>query len=144
RRAGPGPGQRLRVRRPGLPLAQRRRRGRHQVALQRLPVLPRRPVPEGRMKTNGTKASPATLPVVRCAIYTRKSTEDGLEQQFNSLDAQRESAEAYVKSQAGEGWTCLPERYDDGGYTGGHMGRPGLRRLLADIEAGNVRFVVLS
>jgi site-specific DNA recombinase len=95
------------------------------------------------MKTNGAKAVPATLPVVRRAIYTRKSTEDGLEQQFNSLDAQRESAEAYVRSQAGEGWTCLPERYDDGGYTGGNMERPGLNRLLADIEAGKIDCVVV-
>ena len=56
-------------------------------------------------------------PLVRCAIYTRKSTEEGLEQEFNSLDAQRESAEAYVKSQQHEGWTCLPDRYDDGGFS---------------------------
>jgi site-specific DNA recombinase len=89
-------------------------------------------------------ASPAkTLPVVRAAIYTRKSTEEGLEQQFNSLDAQRESAEAFVRSQAHEGWTCLPERYDDGGFTGGNMDRPALRRLLNDIEAGQVNCVVV-
>ena len=68
---------------------------------------------------------------VRCAIYTRKSTEEGLEQEFNSLDAQRESAEAFVKSQAHEGWTCLPDRYDDGGFTGGNMDRPALQRLLS-------------
>ena len=80
----------------------------------------------------------ATLPLVRCAIYTRKSTEEGLEQEFNSLDAQRESAEAYVRSQAGEGWTVLPDRYDDGGFTGGNMERPALKRLLADVEAGKV------
>ena len=63
----------------------------------------------------------ATLPLVRCAIYTRKSTEEGLEQEFNSLDAQRESAEAFIRSQVNEGWTCLPDRYDDGGFTGGNM-----------------------
>jgi site-specific DNA recombinase len=80
----------------------------------------------------------ALLPLVRCAIYTRKSTEEGLEQEFNSLDAQRESAEAYVRSQAGEGWIVLPERYDDGGFTGGNMDRPALQRLLADIQAGKV------
>ena len=80
----------------------------------------------------------ATLPLVRCAVYTRKSTEEGLEQEFNSLDAQRESAEAYVRSQAGEGWTVLPDRYDDGGFTGGNMDRPALKRLLADVEAGKV------
>jgi site-specific DNA recombinase len=84
-----------------------------------------------------------TLKAVRCAVYTRKSTEEGLEQEFNSLDAQRESAEAYVFSQAGEGWTCLPDRYDDGGFTGGNMDRPALKRLLADIEAGRVDCVVV-
>ncbi len=84
----------------------------------------------------------ATLPLVRCAIYTRKNTEEGLEQEFNSLDAQRESAEAYVRSQAGEGWTCLPDRYDDGGFTGGNMDRPALKRLLADVEAGQVDAIV--
>ena len=80
--------------------------------------------------------------VFRCAIYTRKSTEEGLEQEFNSLDAQREAGEAYVKSQQHEGWTCLPERYDDGGFTGGNTERPALRRLLADIEGGRVDMVV--
>ncbi len=79
----------------------------------------------------------------RCAIYTRKSTEEGLEQEFNSLDAQRESAEAFVRSQAGEGWTVLPDRYDDGGFTGGNMERPALKRLLADVEAGRVDAIVL-
>jgi site-specific DNA recombinase len=80
---------------------------------------------------------------IRCAIYTRKSTEEGLEQEFNSLDAQRESAEAFIKSQAHEGWICLPEHYDDGGFTGGNMDRPALRRLIADIEAGKVDCVVV-
>jgi site-specific DNA recombinase len=82
-------------------------------------------------------------PVVRCAIYTRKSTEDGLEQEFNSLDAQREAGEAYIKSQKHEGWDCLPAKYDDGGFTGANMDRPALRRLLADIEAGKVDCVVV-
>jgi len=84
-----------------------------------------------------------TLRAVRCAVYTRKSTEEGLEQEFNTLDAQRESAEAYIFSQQHEGWTCLPERYDDGGFTGGNMDRPALKRLLADIEAGRVDAVVV-
>src|SRR6266513_1101177 len=75
---------------------------------------------------------------IRCAIYTRKSTEEGLEQEFNSLDAQREAGEAFIKSQVGEGWRCLPDRYDDGGFTGGNMERPALRRLMTDIEAGKV------
>ncbi|WP_269514462.1 recombinase family protein [Brevundimonas subvibrioides] len=82
-------------------------------------------------------------PRLRCAIYTRKSSEEGLDQSFNSLDAQREACEAYVKSQAGEGWQLLPARYDDGGFSGGNMERPGLVRLLADIDAGKVDVVVV-
>src|SRR5260370_204369 len=87
-----------------------------------------------------TTTGPTTM---RCAIYTRKSTEEGLEQEFNSLDAQRESAEAFIASQRHEGWTCLPQRYDDGGYTGGNMDRPALARLPADIGAGKVQVVVV-
>lgn len=81
--------------------------------------------------------------VVRCAVYTRKSTEEGLEQEFNSLDAQRESAEAFIKSQAAEGWVCLADRYDDGGFTGGNMERPALQRLLADLTQGKIHCVVV-
>jgi site-specific DNA recombinase len=88
-------------------------------------------------------AQRSTLPLVRCAIYTRKSTEEGLEQEFNSLDAQRESAEAFIRSQAGEGWTCLPDRYDDGGFTGGNMDRPALKRLMVDVEAGRIDCVMV-
>ena len=88
-------------------------------------------------------AKPASAPLVRCAIYTRKSTEEGLEQAFNSLDAQREASEAYIASQKNEGWLCLPTRYDDGGFTGGNMDRPALKRLLADIEAGQVDAIVV-
>ncbi|HEY7153011.1 MAG TPA: recombinase family protein [Gemmataceae bacterium] len=84
------------------------------------------------------KKAATMLPLVRCAIYTRKSTEEGLEQEFNSLDAQRESAQAFIRSQTHEGWTCLPERYDDGGFTGGNMERPALQRLLTDIQAGKI------
>jgi site-specific DNA recombinase len=80
---------------------------------------------------------------VRCAIYTRKSTEEGLEQEFNSLDAQRESGEAYIRSQASEGWVLIPDVYSDGGFTGGNMERPGLRHLMQDIEAGLVDCVVV-
>jgi DNA invertase Pin-like site-specific DNA recombinase len=79
----------------------------------------------------------------RCAIYTRKSTEDGLEQEFNSLDAQREACAAYVLSQRHEGWTLLPDLYDDGGFSGGSMERPGLKRLLTDIEAGRVDTIIV-
>jgi len=81
--------------------------------------------------------------VVRCAIYTRKSTDEGLDQEFNTLDAQRESAEAYILSQRSEGWTALPDRYDDGGFSGGTIERPALKRLLADIEAGKIDCVVV-
>ena len=68
---------------------------------------------------------------VRCGIYTRKSTEEGLDQAFNTLDAQREAAESFINSQRQEGWTALPQKYDDGGYTGANMDRPALKRLLA-------------
>ena len=71
---------------------------------------------------------------IRCAIYTRKSTEEGLEQDFNSLDAQREACESYIKSQKHEGWSILTKKYDDGGYSGGTMDRPAFKQLLHDIE----------
>src|SRR5579862_3961677 len=80
---------------------------------------------------------------LRCAIYTRKSTEEGLQQEFNTLDAQREAAEAYVCSQLHAGWIALAARYDDGGFTGANLERPALRRLLADIEAGKVDCVLV-
>lgn len=80
---------------------------------------------------------------IRCAVYTRKSSEEGLELEFNSLDAQREAAEAYIASQRNEGWVCLPDRYDDGGFSGGSMERPALEQLLKDIEAGKVDCVVV-
>ncbi len=80
---------------------------------------------------------------IRCAIYTRKSTEEGLDQAFNSLDAQREACEAYIKSQAGEGWRPLPDHYDDGGFSGGNMARPAIQRLLADVDAGKVDVIVV-
>ena len=79
----------------------------------------------------------------RCAIYTRKSTEEGLDQEFNSLDAQREACAAYVLSQKHEGWSLLPDYYDDGGYSGGNMDRPGLKRLLADVDAGKIDVIVV-
>jgi DNA invertase Pin-like site-specific DNA recombinase len=80
---------------------------------------------------------------LRCAVYTRKSSEEGLEQEFNSLDAQREACEAYVASQWAEGWLLLGDRYDDGGFSGGTLERPGLKRLMADIEAHRVDIVVV-
>jgi site-specific DNA recombinase len=80
---------------------------------------------------------------LRCAVYTRKSTEDGLEQEFNSLDAQREACESYIMSQRHEGWSPVSTRYDDGGFSGGSMQRPGLQALLADIDAGKVDVIVV-
>src|SRR3954447_7545079 len=80
---------------------------------------------------------------IRCAIYTRKSSEEGLDQSFNSLHAQRESSEAYVVSQKHQGWATMSTNYDDGGYSGGTMDRPGLKRLLKDIAAGKIDCVVV-
>src|SRR5690242_12516347 len=80
---------------------------------------------------------------LRCAVYTRKSSEEGLEQEFNSLDAQREACEAYIASQKPEGWLLVPDRYDDGGISGATLERPALQQLLADIEARRVDVVVV-
>src|SRR5262245_27386230 len=81
--------------------------------------------------------------IFHCAIYTRKSSDEGLEQEFNSLDAQREACEAYVTSQRHAGWVALPDMYDDGGLSGGTLERPALQRLLADIKAGKVQIIVV-
>ena len=86
------------------------------------------------------KAERGTL---RCAIYTRKSTEEGLEQAFNSLDAQREACAAYIMSQTHEGWRLVPDQFDDGGYSGGNMDRPGLVQLLEDVRAGKIDVIVV-
>ena len=86
------------------------------------------------------RPEPAT---VRCAIYTRKSTAEGLDSEFNTLDAQREAGEAYIASQRSEGWACLPDHYDDGGFTGGNIERPALQRLLSDINEGKIDCVVV-
>jgi len=93
----------------------------------------------GKSTSNGSR-SPEQI---RCAIYTRKSTEEGLEQEFNTLDAQREAGEAFIHSQRQEGWVALPQHYDDGGFTGANMDRPALKRLLADVEAGEANCVVV-
>ncbi|SEO45687.1 Resolvase, N terminal domain, partial [Paracoccus alcaliphilus] len=89
---------------------------------------------------------PENLKVVRklrCAVYTRKSSEEGLEQEFNSLHAQREACESYIASQKSEGWALVRDQYDDGGISGGTLERPGLKRLLEDIEDGLVDVVVV-
>jgi DNA invertase Pin-like site-specific DNA recombinase len=85
----------------------------------------------------------SSVKLVRCAIYTRKSTEHGLEQEFNSLDAQRDACEAYIKSQASLGWRALPQHYDDPAYSGGNLDRPALQRLLKDVDAGRVDAIVV-
>ena len=93
--------------------------------------------------TRRDPVSPTLTRKRRCAVYTRKSTDEGLEKEFNSLDAQRESCEAYIASQRSEGWVLVHDRYDDGGVSGGTLERPALKRLLADIEAGLVDVVVV-
>ena len=92
------------------------------------------------------KAAASSKPIVRklrCAVYTRKSSEEGLDMEFNSLDAQREACGAYVASQRAEGWVLVPDRYDDGGISGGTLERPALRRLIKDVESGLVDVVVV-
>lgn len=93
------------------------------------------------MSGSSTLATPRRQ---RCAIFTRKSSEEGLEQEFNSLDAQREACEAYTASQKAEGWVPLRDRYDDGGFSGGTLERPALKRLIAGIEAGLIDVVVVD
>jgi DNA invertase Pin-like site-specific DNA recombinase len=88
-------------------------------------------------------AMPASVKKLRCAVYTRKSTDEGLDKEFNSLDAQREACESYIASQRAEGWVLVRDRYDDGGFSGGTLDRPALKRLLADIEQGLIDVVVL-
>ena len=90
-----------------------------------------------------TSAPPALAPRKRCAVYTRKSTDEGLDMEYNSLEAQRDAGLAYVASQRHEGWIALQDGYDDGGFSGGNIERPGLRRLMADIEAGKIDIVVV-
>lgn len=95
------------------------------------------------MRSRRNSSQPSVRSGLRCAIYTRKSSEEGLEQEFNSLDAQREACEAYISSQRHEGWTLLPARYDDGGISGGTLQRPAMQRLLADVTSGRVDLVVV-
>ncbi len=89
------------------------------------------------------KGKPRGASTYRVAIYTRKSTDEGLEGEFNTLDAQRQAVDAYVRSQRGEGWVALPERYDDGGYSGRNTDRPAFRRLLRDVKEGKVESVAV-
>ena len=136
----------IRIRWPAIYLAQRDRRRDNRHALEWVCVFR---AGEGgtscavkgvRRKTGPASAARAG---VRCGIYTRKSTEEGLDQAFNTLDAQREAAESFINSQRQEGWMALPQKYDDGGYTGANMDRPALKRLLADVQSGAVNCVVV-
>src|SRR3954451_14010341 len=95
------------------------------------------------MARNSASPKPAPSGSTRCAIFTPKSSEDGLEQEFNSLDAQREACLAYITSQRHEGWKALPTHYDDGGFSGGTLRRPALQRPLVDTGAGRLDLVVL-
>jgi DNA invertase Pin-like site-specific DNA recombinase len=96
-----------------------------------------------RRKLPADGVMPASVKKLRCAIYTRKSTDEGLDKEFNTLDAQRDACEAYVASQRAEGWVLVNDHYDDGGFSGGTLERPALRRLLADIEQGRVDVIVV-
>src|SRR6266496_4969459 len=96
-----------------------------------------------RMLARGTEEGPRSSTPLRCAIYTRKSSEEGLNQEFNSLEAQREAAASYIASQRQLGWILVPERYDDGGYTGGNLDRPALQKLLRDIAQGTIDCVLV-
>ena len=98
---------------------------------------------DGIHRSTSRGVAMAPLRKLRCAVYTRKSSEEGLDMEFNSLEAQREACEAYISSQRAEGWTLVPDRYDDGGISGGTLERPALKRLLADIEAGKLDVVLV-
>src|SRR6266852_8277182 len=95
------------------------------------------------MKKESESGTDSGASACRCAIYTRKSTEEGLNQPFNTLEAQRELAEAYILSQRHLGWSVVADRYDDGGYTGGNLERPALQKLLTDLKAGKIECVVI-
>src|SRR5450759_5510287 len=98
---------------------------------------------EGQTATRGRGMNAASVKQVRCAIYTRVSTDSGLDQEFNSLDAQYDAASAYIRSQAHAHWALVRTRYDDGGFSGGSTNRPALQRLLADVKARRVNVIVV-
>src|SRR5690349_10632706 len=89
------------------------------------------------------RSSVMSSPAIRCAIYTRKSSEEGLDMDFNSLEAQREACEAYIRSQTHENWRGLPDQFDDGGFSGGNMDRPGLSRLLEFVREKRIDIIVI-
>lgn len=96
-----------------------------------------------RSRSSAGGGTPQRHPEVRCAVYTRKSTDENLDTDFNSLDAQREAAESYIRSQRHQGWVTLPKRYDDGAFSGANLERPALQELLADVRAGRVDAIVV-
>src|SRR5262249_23790808 len=144
-----GRAPRLRVSGPSLQIAVGDRPRHHGHAVERLALLCPARRREGRLmpsKPAPSRQPQTTSPPARrlhCAIYTRKSTEEGLDQEFNSLDAQREACSSYIASQRAEGWIALPTPYDDGGFSGATLERPALKRLIADIETGLVDVVVV-
>src|SRR3979490_673252 len=130
--------------RQALPVAVLRRSGHHRHALEWLAVFwTEEPSQPGEEPVMNMAASKPIVRKLRCAVYTRKSSEEGLDMEFNSLDAQREACEAYLLSQKAEGWALVPDRYDDGGFSGGTLERPALKRLMADIESHRVDVVVV-
>ena len=132
--------RRLRMAGTAVPVALGHRPRHHRHALERPPVLRPSQPPECSM-SRGPEGKP--IRKLRCAVYTRKSTEEGLDKEFNSLQAQREACEAYIASQRSEGWALVRDAYDDGGFSGGTLERPALQQLLADIEEGLVDVVVV-
>src|ERR1700722_15528481 len=135
---GHGTCRRLRVERQDLPQPLEGRVSHHRQSLEWTAVLwAARQTIKGALDV---KTGPKS---VRCAIYTRKSTDQGLDQDFNSLDAQYDASQAYIRSQTHAGWTLLRAKYDDGGFSGGNTDRPGLQRLLEDVRAGKIDVIVV-
>src|SRR3954454_10157614 len=136
--------RRIRVRRPQIQIALGHRPRHHRHALERLPLFWPSRRAEAKPMTNTNGGSVIAMPRrMRCAVYTRKSSEEGLDMKFNSLDAQREACEAYIASQRAEGWVMVRDQYDDGGFSGGTLERPALQRLLADISAGLIDVIIV-
>src|SRR4051794_23841292 len=134
----------LRVRGPQIQIALGHRARHHRHTLERLSLFWPSGSAEGQPMTSTNGGSVIGMPRrMRCAVYTRKSSEEGLDMEFNSLDAQREACEAYIASQRAEGWVTVRDQYDDGGFSGGTLERPGLQRLLADIAAGLIDVIVV-
>src|SRR5216683_800146 len=140
---GQRPRRWVRVSGRALPLVDADRAADHRRALVGAALLrDQQATARGGKSRSMSKAPTRSGGTLRCAIYTRKSSEEGLEQEFNSLHAQREACEAFIKSQRHEGWSCLAQAYDDGGLTGATIDRPALQQLLGDIQAGRVDIVV--